>query len=169
MAHQLIYSLEKNKKLRCNKHRSFFIRCLVLTKKERYERREDYSLSFKLQVVSEVENEELSIKGALRKYGIQSHGTVLNWIRKYGTFDREYQINRLMNKTPEQKILELEQRVKLLEKQKASLEKQVDIAEQKSIFFDMMIDIAEKELKVPIRKKSLPEQSSDMQENSKGQ
>ncbi len=169
MAHQLIYSLEKNKKLRCNKHRSFFIRCLVLTKKERYERREDYSLSFKLQVVSEVENEELSIKGALRKYGIQSHGTVLNWIRKYGTFDREYQINRLMNKTPKQKILELEQRVKLLEKQKASLEKQVDIAEQKSIFFDMMIDIAEKELKVPIRKKSLPEQSSDMQENSKGQ
>ena len=78
----------------------------------------DYSLSFKLQVVSEVESEELSISGALRKYGIQSHSTVLNWIRKYGTFDREYQIKRLMNKTPEQKILELEQRVKLQEKQK---------------------------------------------------
>ena len=82
----------------------------------------DYSLSFKLQVVSEVESEELSITGALRKYGIQSHGTVLNWIRKYGTFDREYQIQRIMNKTPEQKILELEQRVKLLEKQKSSLD-----------------------------------------------
>lgn len=129
----------------------------------------DYSLSFKMQVVSEVENEELSIKGALRKYGIQSHGTVLNWIRKYGTFDREYQINRLMNKTPEQKILELEQRVKLLEKQKASLEKQVDIAEQKAIFFDMMIEIAEKELKVPIRKKSLPGQSANIQQNKKEQ
>ncbi len=45
-------------------------------------RQKDYSLSFKLQVVSEVENEELSFTGALRKYGIQSHGTVLNWIRK---------------------------------------------------------------------------------------
>lgn len=132
-------------------------------------RQKDYSLSFKLQVVSEVENEELSITGALRKYGIQSHGTVLNWIRKYGTFDREYQINRLMNKTPEQKIMELEQRVKLLEKQKASLEKQVDIAEQKAIFFDMMIDIAEKELKVPIRKKSLPGQSANIQQNKKEQ
>lgn len=42
----------------------------------------DYSLSFNLQVVTEVESEELSIKGALRKYGIQSHSTVLNWIRK---------------------------------------------------------------------------------------
>ena len=78
----------------------------------------------------------------------------MNWIRKYGIFDREYQVQRLMNKTPEQKILELEQRIKLLERQKASLEKQVEIAEEKSIFFDMMIDIAEKEFKIPIRKKS---------------
>ena len=129
----------------------------------------DYSLSFKLQVVSEVESEELSIHRALRKYGIQSHGTVLNWIRKYGTFDREYQVHRLMNKTSEQRILELEQRVKLLEKQKSSLEKQVEIADEKAIFFDMMIDIAEKELKVPIRKKSLPGQSKNAQENGKDQ
>ena len=129
----------------------------------------DYSLSFKLQVVSEVESNELSIKGALRKYGIQSHSTVLNWIRKYGTFDREYQIQRLMSKSPEQRILELEQRVKLLEKQKNSLEKQVETAEQKAIFFDMMIDIAEKELKIPIRKKSLPEQSKITQESKKDQ
>ena len=114
----------------------------------------DYSMSFKLQVVAEVESGKLSITGALRKYGIQSHSTVLNWIRKYGIFDREYQVQRLMNKTPEQKILELEQRIKLLERQKASFEKQVEIAEEKSIFFDMMIDIAEKEFKIPIRKKS---------------
>lgn len=113
----------------------------------------DYSLSFKLQVVSEVESEELSIKGALRKYGIQSHSTVLGWIRKYGTFDREYQIQRVMDKTPEQKILELEQKIRLLERQNASLEKQVDTSDQKAVIFDMMIEIAEKEFKIPIRKK----------------
>ena len=73
----------------------------------------DYSMSFKLQVVAEVESEELSINGALRKYGIQGHSTVLAWIRKYGTFDREYQIQRVMAKTPEQNILELEQKIKL--------------------------------------------------------
>lgn len=123
----------------------------------------DYSLSFKLQVVSEVESEALSIRGALLKYGIQSHGTVLNWIRKYGTFDREYQIQRLMHKTPEQRIMELEQRIKLLERQKAGLEKQVETVEEKSIFFDMMIDIAEKEFNIPIRKKSLPGQSTSTQ------
>ncbi len=49
----------------------------------------DYSLSFKHQVVKAVKSGELSIQGTLRKYGIQSHGTVLNWIRKYGIFDIE--------------------------------------------------------------------------------
>ena len=113
----------------------------------------DYSMSFKLQVVAEVESEELSITGALLKYGIQSYGTVLGWIRKYGTFDREYQIQRVMTKTPEQKILELEQKIRLLERQNASLERQVDTSEQKAVIFDMMIDIAEKEFNIPIRKK----------------
>ncbi|WP_434533717.1 transposase [Dysgonomonas capnocytophagoides] len=62
----------------------------------------DYSLSFKHQVVREVESGELSIKGALRKYGIQSQGTVLNWVRKFCSIDRELQIKYSMEKSPEQ-------------------------------------------------------------------
>lgn len=119
----------------------------------------DYSHCFKLQVVREVERGELSITASLRKYGIQSHGTVLNWLRKYGNFDWENQTPSHMPKTPEQKLLELEQKVKLLEKQKAFLEKQVETADKKAIIFDMMIDLAEKEFSIPIRKKCLPGQS----------
>lgn len=39
-------------------------------------------MSFKLTVVEEVESGEVSIKGAMSKYGIQSHGTILNWGEK---------------------------------------------------------------------------------------
>lgn len=42
----------------------------------------DYPMSFKLSVVREVESGELSINGAMRKYGIQGGVTVLNWCRK---------------------------------------------------------------------------------------
>jgi transposase-like protein len=119
----------------------------------------DYSLSFKLQVVQEVERGELSIKAAAGKYGIQGSHTVTTWLRKYGTFDWENQTPSNMPKTPEQKLLELEQKVKLLEKQKAFLEKQVETADKKAIIFDMMIDLAEKEFNIPIRKKCLPGQS----------
>ena len=65
-----------------------------------------------------------------------------------------------MPKRQEQKILELEARVKLLEKQKAFLEHQVDRADRKAVLSDMMIDLAEKEFNIPIRKKCSPEQST---------
>ena len=120
----------------------------------------DYTLSFKLQVVTEIENGELSTHGACRKYGIQSRSTVVMWLRKHGTFDWENQTPSNMPKSESQKLLELEQEVKLLKKQKAFLEKQVERSDKKAIIFDMMINIAEKEYNIPIRKNSLPEQST---------
>jgi len=127
----------------------------------------DYSYAFKLSVVEEVENGELGIKAASRKYGIQSHSTVTNWLRKYGNFDWVNKSTVKMPKSKDQKLLELEQKVLLLEKQKKELEKKAETADKKVILFDMMIDIAEKEFKIPIRKKSLPEQSTSSEKNTK--
>ncbi len=121
----------------------------------------DYTMSLRLRIVQEVERGEISLKGAQRKYGIQGNTTVINWLRKYGTFDWENQTPSHMPKSPEQKILELEQKVKLLEKQKAFLEHQIDRTDRKAVLFDMMIDLAEKEFNIPIRKKCLPEQSTE--------
>ena len=127
----------------------------------------DYTLAFKLGVVAEVENGELSIKGSLRKYGIQSHGTVLNWLRKYGNFDWINKTPSNMPKSKDQKILELEQKIKLLEKERNFLEHQAKNADKKAIFFDMMIDIAEEEFNIPIRKKFSPEQSAHLKKSTK--
>ena len=120
----------------------------------------DYSMSFKLSVVKEIESGELSTTGACRKYGIQARSTVVNWLRKFGNFDWENQTPSNMPKSPEQKIMELEAKVKLLEKQKAFLEKQAYVADKKAIFFDMMIDLAEEEYHIDIRKNSPPELSN---------
>jgi transposase-like protein len=126
-------------------------------------------MSFKLQVVQEVERGEMSAIEASSKYGIQGSHTVVEWVRKYGIFDWDNKISLIMPKSKDQKLLELEQRVKLLEKQKASLEKQVENADKKAIFFDMMIDMAEKEFKIPIRKNSLPGQSTDSEKKEEKQ
>ena len=119
----------------------------------------DYTLTFKLNVVKEIETGESSIVEVCLKYGIQSRSTVSTWLRKYGTFDWENQTPSSMSKSPEQRILELEAQVKLLEKQKAQLERQNYIADSKAIIFDMMIDIAEKEYKIDVRKNLKPVQS----------
>ena len=86
----------------------------------------DYSYAFKLEVIREVESGELGIKAAARKYGIQSHSTVTTWLRKHGNFDWVNKSTVKMPKSKDQKLLELEQKVLLLEKQKKELEQKVD-------------------------------------------
>ena len=127
----------------------------------------DYSYAFKIQVVQEVESGSIGIKAAQYKYGIQGDATVRTWLRKHGNLDWENKSHLTLKKPPEQKLLELEAKVRLLEQQKASLEKKLEFTDKKAIIFDMMIDIAEEELKIPIRKKSLPQQLIDSRLNTK--
>ena len=68
----------------------------------------DYSLSFKLQIVGEVERGEISRTAAMHKYGIQGHSTILSWLRKYSTFDFSKPVHINMQETPEQRIKALE-------------------------------------------------------------
>lgn len=116
----------------------------------------DYTMSFKLQVVSEIERGELTRSQALNKYGIQAKSTIRDWLKKYGNFDWENQSYQPMPKSPQQRIIELEEKIKLLEKQKARAQYIAERADKKAILFDMMIDLAEKEYNIPIRKNSEP-------------
>lgn len=121
----------------------------------------DYSMSFKLSVVQEYETSRLSLESIQRKYGIQGSQTVKRWIQKYGNFDVSNKSHIPMEKSKEQQLLELEQKVKLLERKNARLEKELELKDMKAEFFDTMIDIAEKEYHIDIRKNSFPEQSSN--------
>lgn len=101
----------------------------------------DYSLSFKLRVVDEVEKGQLSYKEAQHKYGIQGRSTVLVWLRKHGSLD--WKRNAMKGKkTPQQQIKELEKKIRRLEAEKLILNTAIDIA-------DEMLD-------TNIRKKYLP-------------
>lgn len=127
----------------------------------------DYSLFFKLQVVQEIESGQLGRLEACHKYGIQARSTITQWLRKYGTFDWQNLSKQTMAKTPEQRILELEAKVKLLEKQKARAEHLAERADKKSILFDMLVDLAEKEYKIDIRKNYTPDSSTSSKKSTK--
>ena len=112
----------------------------------------DYSLAFKLQVVSEVEKGELSYKQAQSNYGIQGRSTVLVWIRKHSILDWKELPVMSHKKTPEQRIKELET---LLAREK-----------EKVHVLNVAIDIADDMLKTDIRKKYLPKQSENQKPQS---
>lgn len=108
----------------------------------------DYSLSFKLKIVEEVEKGEKTYKEAQREYGIQGRSTVLVWLRKHGRLNWIKENPMKNNPTPQTKIRALEKEIEKLKKEKEVLQ--------------LAIDIAEEELKVPIRKKYLAGLSKEL-------
>lgn len=109
----------------------------------------DYSLAFKLQVVSQVEKGELTYKKAQKFYGIQGRSTVLVWLRKYGTLDwtlpKQHSMSEDKELTPEQRIKQLE----------AALKDEQD----RNLIYKTMFNILQKEHGIALPKKSLPKQS----------
>jgi transposase-like protein len=110
----------------------------------------DYTLTFKLSVVDQVEKGELSYKEAQRRYGIQGRSTVLVWLRKHGRQDWSQgasirsQRTRPMDEpilppTPEQRIKELEE--------------QLALANQKAKFFEDVVEVLKNDYGVSVVKK----------------
>lgn len=109
----------------------------------------DYSLSFKLKVIEEVEKGEKTYKEAQREYGIQGSSTVLIWLRKHGRLSWTIENPMKNSPTPQTEIRALKKEVEKLKREKEVLQ--------------TAIDIAEEELKVPIRKKYLAKLSKEIE------
>lgn len=120
----------------------------------------DYSMPFKLQIVGEIERGEISRTAAKRKYGIQGDNTILNWLRKFGTFDWYKPVSITVKQTPEQRIKELEAKLSQLEEDNKFKNMKIEM-------LNTLIEVAEEELNIPIRKKSLPEQSKNIKRRRK--
>lgn len=63
---------------------------IVMEEKTNYVKRSqrDYSMSLKLQIVSEIEKGFTTVTQARKQYSIQSHATVLNCLRKFGNSNK---------------------------------------------------------------------------------
>jgi len=113
----------------------------------------DYTMGFKLLVVSQVERGEMAYKQAQAYYGIQGRSTVLVWLRKHGTLDwskkKKIKLPK-MKETPAQKIKRLER----------------ELADEKlkSLVLNKMIDIASQEVGIDVRKKYYAKQSAGCRE-----
>jgi len=119
------------------------------TNKRRSQR--DYNFGFKLSVISQVENGEMTYKQAQEAYGIQGKSTVLVWLRKHGNLDwRNPKLNSMSlpqrKETPAQKI--------------KRLEKELSDEKLKNEILNKMIDISDKQYGTSLRKKFSPKQSN---------
>ena len=133
------------------------------SKERPYVRRsqKDYSMFFKLSVVQEYEETDISYSALSRKYRIQGSDTIRQWVIKYGSTDVIYKTSYPMNKPKDLKIVELEAQIEMLKRKNNRLEHELENRDHKAAILDILIDIAEKEYKIKIRKNSSPEQPTD--------
>jgi transposase-like protein len=109
----------------------------------------DYTMGFKLAVISQVEKGEMTYKQAQKSYGIQGRSTVLVWLRKHGNLDWSKPgllMQSQSKETPAQKI--------------KRLEKQLEDERLKNEILNKMIDISDQQYGTSIRKKFSPKQST---------
>lgn len=108
----------------------------------------DYSLTFKLAVVDQVEKGEMTYKQAQDRYGIQGCSTVLVWLRKHGRLDWQKGSPFHQRETPmsDHSLLTPEQRIKELEQQLAE-------TKRKAEFFEAVVDVLKRDYGVSLVKK----------------
>ncbi len=104
-----------------------------------------YSLSFKHQVVREIEENGLGIESVRRKYGIKGGSTIQKWLRKFGKTHLLNQIIRVETMEEKDRVKELEAEVKKLKLALAD-----SMLAQRCL--EVLIEEANKEYKTDLKK-----------------
>ena len=110
-----------------------------------------YTDEFKLKVVTEYLETDISQEALKKKYGFGGNNCIPNWIRKFGLnkpSDQEIKLREAMTKETKKSAREIELEAKVRE-----LEKTLEFEQLRSHALDTLIDVAERDLKVDIRKK----------------
>lgn len=108
----------------------------------------DYEVSFRRWLISQIDGEKISIQNARDRFKLSST-EYKKIIRKWqGRYSDELHLSlSLMNSKERADIKALEARID-------ELEKQLEYAQMKNLAINTLVDVAETELKVSIRKKS---------------
>jgi transposase len=104
-----------------------------------------YSLSFKHQVIREIEENGVGIEAVRRKYGIKGGATIQKWLRKFGKTHLLNKIVRIETMEEKDRIKQLEEEVKKLKLALAD-----SMLAQRSL--EVLIEEANKEYKTDLKK-----------------
>lgn len=99
-----------------------------------------YSWGLKITIIEQIENGQISINQAAKKYGVSRSG-IQKWMQRFGNLDKK--LRAMGGRSPKQEIKELRKKI-------SNLETERDILES-------AIEIIEDEYGVDVRKKYLPE------------
>lgn len=118
-----------------------------------------YSEDFKREIVSLFEKGSYSVPQLEKLYGI-CNSIIYQWIYKFSTFNEPGQRVIEMKISSTQKVKELEDRIRELERSVGQKQIKID-------YLEKMIDLAKTELHIDIKKNSITPQSNGLDQTKK--
>ena len=118
-----------------------------------------YSISFKQQVIRELEQSGAGIEWIRKKYGISSGSTLQSWIRKFGKTQLLNQVIRIETMEEKDRIKHLEDQIKNLKLALAD-----SLLAQRSL--EVLIDEANRAYKTDLKKNFGEAASADSKKGS---
>ncbi|HEX6914721.1 MAG TPA: transposase [Chitinophagaceae bacterium] len=118
-----------------------------------------YSLSFKQQIVKELEDEGESYGSLRRRYGIQGGQTIQNWVRKFGK-------NQLLNKVVKVETVGEKDRLKAMQAEIKKLKEALADSHLEKRCLEELIKEANKLYNTDLKKNFGEKSSNDSQQNS---
>lgn len=112
-----------------------------------------YSTAFKRKVVSEIEDGELTVTQARKRYGVGEGSTLYRWLKQYGKHYQQAKVVRV--KDPNEV-----DRVRQLEKEKQELESALAAAHLKILRLESTLEVVQEMTESPGKKKSSKPASS---------
>lgn len=86
-----------------------------------------YSWGLKVSIIEEVENGQISINQASKKYDI-GRSTIQKWMNKFGNLDKK--LREMGGRSPKQEIEELKKKLARMEMERNILESAIEIVEE---------------------------------------
>lgn len=109
-----------------------------------------YGYGFKVNIVEQIENGQLSMNQAATQYEV-SRSSVQEWVRKYGNLDKK--LKSMGGRSPKQEIAALKKKLK-----QAELEREI---------LKLAVEIVEDEYGIDVKKKYLNNYQKDILRNIK--
>jgi len=112
---------------------------------------------YQRKIVFRVERDRMNIDEAVKKYHVMNKSTLVEWIRKYGTFDVDYIVDQTMIPSKDKsEVKKLKELLKAKDEEISRLKKDLHLNKQREIMVDAIMEVVKEDYNIDLSKKAIP-------------
>lgn len=112
---------------------------------------------YQRKIVFRVERDRMNIDEAVKKYHVMNKSTLVEWIRKYGTFDVDYIVDQTMIPSKDKsEVKKLKELLKAKDEEISRLKKDLHLNKQREIMVNAIMEVVKEDYNIDLSKKAIP-------------